>query len=258
MKTLMTTLIVMMLAASAQAYLITDDNFDGYNAGDIYTDVNPWGWQAWSAGSEPRVWASYNVSTPQCIMGPNQISWNMKNNLTSNVTGADILMSFYVRARNAWNTPLTIQFGESDQSQDRVYFQAGANSSWYYKYKGLGGLYTNILDFNGNPYEVPHGTGERYQQVVMSLVWNGTDYGNTYNVQIFEVDGTAVTPVNVAAILDADSREDGDIDFVGNFSITAGWANHQVWLDDLYIEVIPEPATMSLIGLALLAIRRKK
>jgi PEP-CTERM motif len=261
MKKLIMIVFVMVLATGAQALIITDDNFEGYNVNDVYTSVNSWGWSTWTTGRDPIVRASYSVSPPNGLFGNvDFIGWNMKNELASNVTGADIEMSFYVRGRNLYLTPLVVQFGESMASQDRVYFSAGGNASWTYKYMGLNGAWTDIVDFDGNPLEVGWGGtgGERFEKVVITMPWNGTDYGSTYNVQIFEVDGTPLSPVNACQILDADFQEDGDIDSIGAINLSAIGSNHYVWLDDLYIEVIPEPATMSFVGLALLALYRRK
>jgi len=250
---------VMMLAAGAQASVIlTNDNFDGYNDMDDYITVNTWGWTAFSTSPHPYVRASHNVSAPHGLSDDEFQNFAMQKVLGSPITGGDVTLSFYARYRNAYWSPIQIQMGQNG-AQDRVYFLAGGNNSWTYKYMGLNGAWTDILDTGGvNPLEVSHGSAEAFERVDLTLTWNGTDYDSTYEVQIFDINGNPRSQLTTCQILDQDFRDNGIIEDFDWILFNAPGSNHPRWVDNLYLEAIPEPATISLVALALLAIRRKK
>ena len=261
MRKLLTIMFVMMLAAGAQAVILTNDNFDAHSELDDYITVNTWGWTAFSTLPHPYVRASWNVSAPNGLGDDLWQNFAMQKVLGSPVTGADLTMSFYSKLRNGYWSPINIQIGENG-AQDRLYFNVGGFGSWTFKYKGLNGATVDILDFGGNPLEVgwSGAGGERFLKTVITVPWvgGGAGYGSTYDVQIFEVDGTPLCPVNTCTILDQDFQDNGQIDDIDFILVNANGNNHPRWIDDLYIEVIPEPATMSLVGLALLALYRRK
>ena len=67
------------------------------------------------------------------------------------------------------------------------------------------------------------------------MAWNGTDYGSYYDAQVSDVAGNPLGPRQTFHILDADVREDGDVDSIGSIFVNTSGSNHPRWMDDLAI-----------------------
>jgi len=222
---------------------ISNDNFDAYPDDADYIIVNSWGWTSWSTYATPVVKATHNVSAPNSLTRtiPGDKYFAMQKTLASedvlNAQNAgDITLSVWVRCRNAYWSPLVIQIGESG-AQDRVYFLTGGYSSWTYKYRGKDDSVNDILDFGGQPLEVPSGVDEAYNRVELKMTWDAINvtYGSTYTVQIFDENDSPLSPVTTCEVVDEDLRDNGTVDFVDWFGLSAGAGQHEVWLDNLVI-----------------------
>jgi hypothetical protein len=249
-KLMFGTAVSMLVLGSIVAYAsfpmtISNDNFDSYFDNDDYIIVNSWGWTSWSTHPTPVVKATNYVSAPNSLTRPftDDKFYAMQKTLSSedvlNVDNpGDLTFSVWVRCRNAFWSPLVIQIGENG-GQDRVYFSTGGNSSWTYKYRGNGDVWHDILDLGGQPLEVSHGDSETetFNRVELKMTWNALDvsYGSTYTVQIFDQSNNPLSPLTTCEIVDEDARDNGTVDVVDWFGLTAGAGQHEVWLDNLVI-----------------------
>lgn len=259
-------------ASTAYAVVITDDNYDGYADGDNYIDVNPWGWIAWSTGRNPIVKAGDNVSPENALAEGDSgtSSFNMSNpcdpaitGIDPYITGMEVRVSWYNKFSDPESSGMNVQIGESLNLQDRIYVLIGAAGLPYYMvYEGDGTSQwkTPYLDFGGNPLEVSRGENAVFERVNLWIEWNGTDYGSEYDMQVSDLAGNPLGARQTFHITDSDSRDDGKISYIGSFAFSAYSGSAGRWLDNMYIEAVPEPATlgMGLMGLLMLLRRYKR
>ena len=247
-KSMFGTMVGLLVFGAAAAYAtfpmtISNDNFDAYPDDADYIIFNSWGWTSWSTYPTPVVEATNNVSAPNSLTRtiPGDMYYAMQQTLAGedvlNAQNAgDITLSVWVRCRNAYWSPLIIQIGESG-AEDRVYFLTGGSNSWTYKYRGKDSTVHDILDFGGQPLEVAHGDSETFNRIELKMFWDAINvtYGSTYTVQIFDENDSPLSPVTTCEVINDDLRDNGTVDFVDWFGLSAGAGQHEVWLDNLVI-----------------------
>jgi hypothetical protein len=91
---------------------------------------------------------------------------------------------------------------------------------------------------------------------VLNLVDVGGLVGGTYDLNVTQ-GGVTTSLVNDGALTAAASDNWLDI-YIDARPCPVGTADNVVYFDDLLVEVVPEPATMALLGFGAMALLRKK
>lgn len=242
LKKVMLSLVVCMLAVgSAQATVIFSDNFDGQPLGTLGTSV-PVGMQWYNDGAAVTVVNTYAQSGAQSLQ------------LARPSGGSPNLLGLSAGGTAVAGNVIKISYDQTgkgyDSLQSWLNFGGGAMGGFMIMWNGHYAVQNNGLNFDSGLTPSNLGTWDHVEMIV-SLVNVGGNIGGTYDAFITQGTGTRTQIASAFALVP--KATDGIARI--HFQEGSGYTNY---IDNVKMEIIPEPATLSILGLGLLGLLRRR